>query len=149
MAELTDWRKLPVRRDSRFESLEEKLCSTKGASNSAVFSTVKELMVFAALVGVQLGEYEGIAPKVNTTPILLETYASTNHDAFIYLIALSKEPSLEIIRNENLRDAINIFESYCNSGLKHMDNWIMENLSENLMSNVLFHQTLEYLIENE
>ncbi|EPT9249980.1 hypothetical protein ACVTNF_002150 [Photobacterium damselae] len=149
MADGIDWRKLGVRRDSRYESLEEKFCLTKGASDTAVFSTVKELMVFAALVGVQLDKYEPITSKANTTSILLETYSSTEHDSYIYLIALLKEPSLDILKNENLRDAIGIFEGYCNGGLKHIDNWIINNIGEPLMANILFNETLVYLIDNE
>lgn len=150
MAETIDWRKLSVRRDARFESLEEKFCSTKGAkSDSRVFSTVKELMVFSALIGYQLGDYQPLESKVNTTPILLDTYATTGHDAYIYLIALAREPSLDILKDERLRDAIGIFEGYCNSGLRYIDNWIMNNIGEPLVTNILFNQTLEYLIENE
>ncbi|WP_226048876.1 hypothetical protein [Vibrio vulnificus] len=119
MADMIDWRKLSVRRDARFETLEERFCSTKGAkSDSRVFSTVKELMVFAALVGYQLDDYQPLESKVNTTPILLDTYATTEHDAYIYLLALAKEPSLNMLKDEHLRDAIGIFEGYCNSGLK-------------------------------
>ncbi|EGR7943016.1 hypothetical protein [Vibrio vulnificus] len=148
MADMIDWRKLSVRRDARFETLEERFCSTKGAkSDSRVFSTVKELMVFAALVGYQLDDYQPLESKVNTTPILLDTYATTEHDAYIYLLALAKEPSLNMLKDEHLRDAIGIFEGYCNSGLKHIDSWIMNNIGEPLVSNILFNQTLEYLIE--
>lgn len=150
MAEMMDWRKLSVRRNARFEVLEERLCSTKGAKNDArVFSTVKELMVFAALIGYQLDDYQPLESKVNSTPILLDTYATTGHDAYIYLLALAKEPSLDILKDENLRDAIGIFEGYCNSGLKHIDDWVMSNVGESLMTNILFNQALEYLIENE
>ncbi|MGY6031279.1 hypothetical protein [Phytobacter sp. AG2a] len=150
MAEIIDWRKLSVRRDSRFEFLEEQLCSTKGAKNDfQVFGTVKELMVFAALVGYQLDDYQPLESKVNTTPILLDTYSTTGHDAYIYLIALAKESSLDILKDENLRYAVNIFEAYCNSGLKHIDSWIMNNIGESMVANLLFNQTLEYLIENE
>lgn len=149
MVEMIDWRKLSVRRDARFEVLEERFCSTKGAkSDEKVFSTVKELMVFAALIGYQLDDYQPLESKVNTTPILLETYASTHHDAYIYLIALAKEPSLDMLKDENLRDAIGIFEGYCNAGLKHIDNWIMNNISEPLVTNILFNETLDYLLEN-
>ncbi|MCE7535937.1 hypothetical protein [Aliivibrio fischeri] len=149
MADVIDWRKLQVRRDSRFELLEEKFCSTKGASTFAVFNTIKELMVFSALIGMQLNKFEPLESKTNTTPILLETYASTGHDAYIYLIALSKEPSLDILKSDRLREAIGIFEGYCNSGLKHIDTWVMNNISEPLVTNILFNQTLEYLIDNE
>lgn len=150
MADFLDWRKLQVRRDSHFEYLEERFCSTKGAKNdSRVFSTVKELMVFAALVGYQLGDYQPLESKVNTTPILLDTYATTGHDAYIYLLALTKNSSLEILKDDNLREAIAIFEGYCNSGLKIIDSWIMNNIGESLVTNILFNQTLEYLVENE
>ncbi|MCE4935883.1 hypothetical protein [Aliivibrio fischeri] len=150
MADMIDWRKLSVRRDARFEALEEKFCSTKGAkSDSKIFDTVKELMVFSALVGYQLDDYQPLESKTNTTPILLDTYATTDHDAYIYLLALAKEPSLDMLKDEHLRDAIGIFEGYCNSGLKHIDSWIMNNIGEPLVSNILFNQTLEYLIENE
>ena len=150
MAEMIDWRKLAVRRDARFESLEERFCSTKGAKSDArVFNTVKELMVFAALIGYQLDDYQPLESKVNTTPILLDTYATTGHDAYIYLIALAKEPSLDTLKDEHLKGAIGIFEGYCNSGLKYVDSWIMNNIGEPLVANILFNQTLEYLIENE
>ncbi|MFO6424185.1 hypothetical protein [Motilimonas sp. KMU-193] len=150
MAEMIDWRKQPIRRDARFEGLEERFCQTKGAkTDTQIFSTVKELMVFAALVGYQFDDYCPIESKAKTTPILLETYATTGHDAYIYLIALAKEPSLDMLKDENLKDAIGIFEGYCNSGLKHIDSWIMNNIGESLVSNILFKQTLEYLVENE
>jgi dnd system-associated protein 4 len=150
MAELIDWRKLSVRRDSRFETLEERFCSTKGAKNEMrVFNTVKELMVFAALIGYQLDDYQPLESKVNTTPILLDTYATTGHDAYIYLLALAKEPSLDILQDSNLRDAIGIFEGYCNSGLKYIDGWLMNNIGESLVTNILFERVLEYLVENE
>ncbi|MFM4769842.1 MULTISPECIES: hypothetical protein [Aeromonas] len=151
MAEMIDWRNLPVYRDTRFANLEERLCSTKGANKSgtSIFKTVKELMVFAALVGYQLDEYKPLDAAVNKTDILLGTYATTMDDAYIYLIALTKNPSLDILKDDNLRDAIRIFEGYCNGGLKTIDSWIMSNIGEPLLANVLFNQTLGFLVENE
>ena len=150
MAEVIEWRKLSVRRDGRFESLEEQFCSTKGAkTDNRVFATVKELMVFAALVGYQLDDYQPLESKIKTTPILLETYANTGHDSYIYLIALTKKSCLDILMDEHLKDAIEIFEGYCNSGLKHIDNWIINNIGEPLVTNILFDQTLNFLIDNE
>ncbi|KAB7653192.1 MAG: hypothetical protein ACRDC6_09715 [Shewanella sp.] len=150
MAEMIDWRKLPVRRDCKFESLEELLCSTKGgAGDKKTFNTIKELMVFAALVGYQLDKYEPITAKAKTTPILMDTYATSNHDEFIYLIALAKQPTLDILKDENIRNAINIFECYCNGGLNHIDNWIISNIGEQNKVNILFNKTLDFLIECE
>lgn len=151
MIETFDWRKLSVRRASFFESLEEKLCSTKRGvnTNDYIFSTIKEFMVFSALVGFQLDKFKPLTAKTNTTSILLETYATTKHDAYIYLIALAKEPSLEILKDENLKKSISIFEGYCNGGLEVIDDWVVNNLGEPLVADVLFNQTLEYLTDNE
>lgn len=147
MSEILDWRKILVRRDARFESLEEKFCSTKGvSSNTKIFNTVKELMVFAALVGFELDEYKPIEAKAKTTPILLDTYATTGHDAYIYLLALARSKSLDILKDENLKEAVNIFETYCNSGLIHIDNWIMKNIGEPIMTNILFNEVFDFLI---
>ncbi|USD59499.1 hypothetical protein J4N45_13345 [Vibrio sp. SCSIO 43140] len=149
MAELTDWRKLQVYRDSCFESLESKLCTNKGSTDPNAFGAIKDLMVFAALVGYQLDKFEPLTDKSSGSSILLETYASTDKDSYIYLIALAKEPSLDILKNEQLRKAIGIFEAYCNGGLKYIDSWLMKNISEPLVTNTLFNQTLEFLIEND
>lgn len=149
MTEIFDWRKLSVRRDSRFDVLEQKFCSTKSSENSdVVFRTVKEFMVFSALVGFQLDDFKPLKSS-SSTPILLETYATTKHDAYIYLIALANNASLDILKDEGLRDAIGIFEGYCNAGLLHIDNWVLNNISEPILENILFYQTLNFLSDNE
>jgi dnd system-associated protein 4 len=150
MSETLDWRKLAVRRDSRFDVLEKRFCSTKDSSNNdAAFGTIKEFMVFAALIGFQLDDYQPIDAKSNAGGVLLEIFHKTKHDAYIYLIALGRKPSLDILKDDNLKEAIGIFEGYCNGGLRHIDNWVMNNISEPLVKNILFNQTLEYLINNE
>jgi dnd system-associated protein 4 len=150
MADTIDWRKLPVRRSSSYESLVEKLCSTKsGADVKTIFPNIKEFMVFAALVAFQLDIYEPLHSKNSTIPILLETYASTEHDSYIYLIAIAKKQSLDILKDDSLKDAISIFEGYCNAGLKHIDNWVINNIGDPIMGNILFNQTLEHLNDNE
>ncbi len=86
---------------------------------------------------------------MNKISIILETYASTNHDSYIYLMALSKKPSLDTLKDENLREAISIFEAYCNGGLEYIGRWIFSNVGKDIGSDILFNQTLEYLIDNE
>ncbi|WP_318479813.1 hypothetical protein [Photobacterium leiognathi] len=150
MDNYSEWRKLSVCRNTEYESLVEKLCSTKNSSSDeTVFSTIKDFMVFAALVGFQLDLYRPLESNMNKISIILETYAHTNHDAYIYLMALSKKPSLDILKDENLREAISIFEAYCNGGLEYIGKWIFSNVGKDIGSDILFNQTLEYLIDNE
>ncbi|HIF9466546.1 hypothetical protein [Photobacterium damselae] len=150
MDNYSEWRKLSVCRNTEYESLVEKLCSTKNSSSDeTVFSTIKDFMVFAALVGFQLDLYRPLESNMNKISIILETYASTNHDSYIYLMALSKKPSLDTLKDENLREAISIFEAYCNGGLEYIGRWIFSNVGKDIGSDILFNQTLEYLIDNE
>ncbi|WED22804.1 hypothetical protein L3Q72_05275 [Vibrio sp. JC009] len=146
-----DWRKISVSRSTDYESLVDRYCSTKNSrtNESMVFGTIKDFMVFAALVGFQMKLFKPLESKTNTISILLETYASTNHDAYIYLMALYKKPTLDVLKDENLREAISIFEGYCNGGLEHINKWVLNNVGQHLNSDILFNQTLEYLIEAE
>lgn len=145
-----DWRKLTVSRRDDFQHLDSIYCATKqGENNSAVFSTVKEFMVFAAMVGFQLGLYKPLTDKVNTTQISLDTYNTTNHDTYIYLLALAHQPNLELLKDKNLKETIAIFEGYCNGGLEEIKRWNADSVSNRSPQNILFNNTLEYLIEYE
>lgn len=146
-----DWRKMSVNRNTDYNSLVERYCPPKNpvSKEEPVFNTIKDFMVFAALVGFQLELFKPIENKNNTISIILETYENTDHDAYIYLIALSRKSSLNILKDENLREAISIFEGYCNGGLEHINKWVFNNVGQHLNSDILFNQTLEYLIEAE
>lgn len=145
-----EWIELDVCRDKRFESLETKLCASKAPQDpNTIFKTVKELMVFAALVGHQLDKFEPLLSKANSGGVTLGTFSKTKHDAYIYLLALAKNPSLDLLKEEKLKEAISIFEAYCNAGLKHIDNWVMNNIGESILTNVLFNKTLEHLQDVE
>lgn len=145
----SDWRKMSVSRSTNYEALVERYCKDAASSGEAVFGTIKDFMVFSALVGFQLNLFKSLESKTNTISIILETYASTNHDSYIYLMALSKRRTLDVLKDENLRDAISIFEGYCNGGLEHINNWVSNNVGQHLNSDILFNVTLEYLNETE
>lgn len=140
--------KLPVRRSDTYENIVQLFCSTKSSysEEKKIFSTVKDFMVFAALIGYELNIYTPINNKVKTTAIILETYATTKHDAYIFLIALGKKSDLEILKDENLKDAILVFEGFCNAGLEYINKWVFDNVGKHISEDILFNQTLEYLI---
>jgi len=141
--------KLPVRRSDEYEKLVVQYCATKDSysGEKKVFSTIKDFMVFAALIGYQLNKSKPLDSGMTTTSIILETYASTKHDAYIYLISLAKNESLDILNDENLRDAIKIFEGFCNAGLEHINKWVFDNIGQHISEDILFNQTLDYLLE--
>jgi len=121
------WRKLAVRRDRRHEPLVQKLCSGADGS-SGIFTFNKDLMVFAAMVGYKLQKRTPLSPE--NIQIVLETYASDQKDAYIYLLGLVTQKEASILKDENLTKAIKIFEEYCNSGLDEIKLWLDENPSD-------------------
>ena len=151
MSHQNNWRELDVFRDAKYENLVTRFCSSKSSEKSSevVFKTIKEFMVFSALVGFELSFYEPINKGVKKISIALGTYQTTNHDAYIYLIALSKTPDLEVLKAANMNEAIKAFEGYCNGGLRHINDWVLSNIENNLGSDTLFKNTFEFLVINK
>ena len=145
MTNVIDWRNQPVHRDAEYEALVEQFCSSKSPGNTknVVFQHIKDFMIFAALVGFQLDLYKPLKSKNNTIKISLDTYSTTELDAYIYLMALSKYPTLDILKNENLKQTIEVFEAYCNGGLAHIKKWVFDNVGKHSSANILFNQTLD------
>lgn len=140
------WLKLNVRRDRKHERIVELLCQTK-TNGKSVFSYNKDLMVFAAMVGYSHGSRKPISG--DGISIILETYASDQKDAFIYLIALMTVKEGTILKDERLPEAIKIFEEYCNAGLEKITLWIEENPGDPTGVESLIEKIWEKVIKNE
>tara|TARA_R110002073_G_scaffold332957_1_gene519801 strand:+ start:1017 stop:1508 length:492 start_codon:yes stop_codon:yes gene_type:complete len=121
-----NWRNVNVLRSRKYEPLVEKLCSRKSSySNKPIFEFNKDLMVFAAVVGHSLSKKESV--DKDAIQITLGTYASDEKDGYIYLIALLQEKNVEVLKQENIHDAVRIFEEYCNGGLSVIQSWMDDN----------------------
>ena len=121
-----NWRNVNVLRNRKYEPLVEKLCSQKSSySNKPLFEFNKDLMVFAAVLGYSLSEKERV--DKNGIQITLNTYSSDDKDGYIYLIALLEKRNVEILKQGNIREAVKIFEEYCNGGLSVIQSWMDDN----------------------
>lgn len=113
-----DWRSLNIRRDREFEPLVDSLVH----NHPAIFSHIKDLMVFAAMVGFSEQKRESLSR--DTISILLSTYATDQQDGFIYMISLIHTEDGNCLRDEELQNSIKIFEEYCRGGLLSIQSWI-------------------------
>ena len=145
MPDEINWRAMSVYRDSRYEHLIVKF-SLPESGKKKIFSKNKYLMTFCALLGFEKELFQPIDSSATKTSISLETYANTSDDAYIYLLALAKEPNLDILKTENLYKAIRIFEGYCNAGLKILDEWNMKHSGDSEGFDMLFDESFEHLI---
>lgn len=140
------WKKLSVKRDRANEPLVEKLCSDKDG-NKPIFTFIKDLMVFASMVGYSKQRRKPLGN--DGVSIILETYASDQKDAFIYLLALMTEKNGSSLKDENLPASIKIFEEYCNAGLEEIQLWLDENPGDHSGIDTLANKIFEQVIENE
>lgn len=134
------WRNFGVRRDRQFEPLIKKLYS----DSNAIFKHLKDIMVLAALIGYSEGKSEPLEGS-NTIPITLHTYENDDQDSFIYLLALLSTKNTQVLENENLTEAIKIFEGYCNAGLRILNGWVNEEPSR-LIEDILLDKIYRKIV---
>ncbi|MDI4650510.1 MULTISPECIES: hypothetical protein [Pseudoalteromonas] len=145
MSRLDDrkWLGVNVNRDRKHEPIVEKL--TQG--DHVIFSHNKDLMVFAAMVGYSQNKFEPVgSDKIQIT---LGTYANTQQDTYIYLLALLKTKDATCLKNENLNEAVKVFEGYCNAGLSIIQSWMDENPGDPTGVDTLEKKIVEQALRNE
>jgi dnd system-associated protein 4 len=140
------WKKLAVKRDRKNEPLIDKLCTDKDG-NKPVFTFIKDLMVFASMVGYSRDRRKPLGS--DSVSIILETYANDQKDAFIYLLALMTEKNGVCLKDENLTNSIKIFEEYCNAGLEEIQLWLDESPGDHAGIDTLASKIFEQVIANE
>lgn len=135
-----EWRNMNVNRDRCHENLIHHLVTNPQTS---LFRFNKDLMVFAAMLGYHYGIKKPLSS--DTIQIVLGTYHSTEDDGFIYLLALIEKRDAKYLKNENLSEAIKIFEEYCNGGLDLLQDWFASNPADIEKIDTLEQKVLAYL----
>jgi dnd system-associated protein 4 len=139
----TKWMGISVYRDRKHEPLVDKL--TQG--DNVIFSHNKDLMVFAAMVGYSQKKSDPVSS--DKIQITLGTYANTQQDTFIYLLALLKTKDATCLKGDNLNDTVKVFEGYCNSGLNIIQSWLDKNPGDPTGVDTLEAKIVEQALLNE
>jgi|SRR5690554_3936104 len=109
------------------------LPGSKGGRNAKVFNDIKDLIVFSALIGEHYQLKESVDSK-NSTGITLLTFAGSgsgrssklDQHNIIFLISLFTHEDMNMIRDENVDEAIHLFEQYSNGGLGRIRQWLID-----------------------
>lgn len=124
-----------VRRNDKYKDVVNLLVlgSLDGKSGgNKCFDNIKDLIIFAAMVGVRFEKMEEVDAKSNTS-IVLGTFSgggSTRgsrvgqHDV-IFMFGLLLQKDIGAIRDENLSGSIDAFEKYSNGGLSIIFDWLV------------------------
>lgn len=137
-----EWRTVSIYRDRKYEHIVNKLVYDK---DSAIFKHIKDLMVFAAMVGHCFNKRLPVANYSEAISIILGTYANTEHDGFIYLLALMDKKNATCLKDHNLLQSVKVFEEYCNGGLDLINDWFNSNPSDTLKTETIEKKLLEMI----
>lgn len=147
MTKSLDTNNVQIKRNRKYEPLVERLCTRKSTySNKAIFTYIKDLMVFAAMVGYTLDVRENL--ESDAIQIVLSTYASDEKDGFIYLIALLEEQDPLCLKDDSLLASIKHFEQYCNGGLSVIQGWLEENPGDSEAVDTLVEKIYTQIVQN-
>ena len=137
-----NWRSVGVKRERTHEALIQRLT----IGGTTIFSYLKDLMVFAAMVGFSENQRRSLTGP--TIEISLDTYSSDQKDGFIYLLGLTEVRNGVCLKNENLRETVRIFEEYCNGGLYIITKWLDANPSDPVGLDTLLDKVFQKLAQN-
>ena len=119
-----------VNRSKKYEHIVQKLTGEKGhifpESGKKLFPTIRELLTFAAFLGVSRGERLPFDPDYDTEDIQGVIYEDTEALEFIWFIALQDSSDVSLLHDGNEKRCVEIFEQYANYGL----NLIFNDLSD-------------------
>lgn len=138
-----NWRTIGVKRERKFEQMIAKLSS--GEKN--IFKFNKDLMVFAAMIGYSKNDRNPL--DSDTIDIILDTYSSDQKDGFIYLLALMDQRDATCLKDENLHKSVEVFEEYCNGGLKIIQGWLDSNPGDISGIDTILQKIYAQLCDNE
>ena len=141
-----EWRNIHIYRDNKYQHIVKKLVEDR---ESSIFTYIKDLMVFAAMIGHCFNKRLPLESYTNATSIILGTYASTEDDGFIYFIALMENKNATCLKDQNLLQSVKIFEEYCNGGLDLINDWFNSNPGDTLKTETIEKKLLEMIDFNE
>ena len=109
-------------------------------SGKKLFSTIRELLTFSALLGVHHSLRIPLDKSAGVDDIQGSIYDDTEALEFIWLIGIIETENVDVLKDGNERDCALIFEEYANGGLQLISEWLAKDLKlpsfETLIKNV-------------
>jgi len=125
----------PIYRSKEHRDIISRLTEKNPKTGRAVFSTIKALQCFAAVLGFDHERREKL-DRSNVENIEWHIFENTNDTYYIYLIALAEAKNLNILKynnetatsdNPKSEDMFTIFEEYANGGFHIIRKWLNKN----------------------
>ena len=110
----------PVRRSKVYENTLQAL----GGKDAKLFPTLREAMSFCAVLGYKERRKKQLDPHAGTEDIAGAQYQINEAVDIVFALALAEAKNSDILRPEQERDCVQIYEEYANGGLELVQTWI-------------------------
>ena len=128
-----------VRRNNKYNDVVSLLVygdiDGESRSDRVIFNAIKDLIVFAAMVGKKYERLEEVDGP-SSTGIILDTFAGSSTSGskgsrvdqhnLIFMLGLLHFKDINSIRDNGVDEVIDIFEKYSNGGLSLIKEWLVE-----------------------
>lgn len=126
-----------VKRNNKYQKVVNLLVygdSEEGVRNKdkQIFGHIKDLVVFAAMVGKKLNIKEPLSKE--NTGITISTFAGSSNTSnsrrdlhnIVFLFGLIEFKDMKYLRDDNIHESVKVFEEYSNGGLSQIESWLIE-----------------------
>ena len=120
-----------IRRSKKFEDMIQVL-SRQNSEGTTVFKTIKQLMIFSAMLGFSKQRRTELNPSDGYEDITYETFTTDDSHDYIFLLAVAYEGDASILAEENDEEIVKIFEEYANGGFEIIADWMFQNKDLNV-----------------
>lgn len=111
-----------INRSTSNESVINPLAKSNSPGTVTPFSTIRELLCFAAMLGFAKGERRPIVGEKED--IARSTFEENDSYDFVFLIGVAETGSLDILKDGNEAELTKIFEEYAQGGLDIISSWM-------------------------
>ena len=110
----------PVRRSKLFENTLQAL----GGKDATLFPTLREALTFCAVLGYKERRKQALDPQAGSEDIAGAQYQLNEAVDVIFALALADKKNSDILRPDQERECVQIYEEYANGGLELVQSWI-------------------------
>lgn len=112
-----------IRRPDNLEAVVDRLTSQKYTeTETPVFQTIMDLLIFAAGVGVQQKRRTAVPSTGRGIPVRI--FEGNQKDGYLYLVALATKQDPSALEAVNDDETAKIFEEYAAGGLEQIAEWL-------------------------
>jgi len=117
-----------IRRPDSAEPLIERLTTSGSSDEPAIFSTIMDLLIFAAGIGFSLKRRSPVPTGGKGVPIRI--FENNQKDGLIYMLALAATEDPKSLLPEHDEKTAMIFEEYAAAGLEEIQMWLNANATD-------------------